>query len=31
MGVADKIVSLPRDNNDNPKDRIEMTVEIVTE
>ena len=29
--VADKIVSLPRDRNDNPKDRIEMTVDIVTE
>jgi len=29
--VADKIVSLPRDSNDNPKDRIEMTVDIVTE
>ena len=29
--VADKIVSLPRDGNDNPKDRIEMTVDIVTE
>ena len=31
MEVADKIVSLPRDRNDNPKDRIEMTVDIVTE
>jgi peptidyl-prolyl cis-trans isomerase B (cyclophilin B) len=29
--VADKIVSLPRDGNDNPKDRIEMTVDIATE
>jgi peptidyl-prolyl cis-trans isomerase B (cyclophilin B) len=29
--VADKIVSQPRDGNDNPKDRIEMTVDIVTE
>jgi peptidyl-prolyl cis-trans isomerase B (cyclophilin B) len=29
--VADKIVSLPRDGNDNPKDRIEMTVDIVSE
>ena len=29
--VADKIVSLPRDRNDNPKDRIEMTIDIVTE
>ncbi len=27
--VLDKIVSQPRDANDNPKDRIEMTVEIV--
>ena len=31
MEVADKIVSQPRDGNDNPNDRIEMTVEIVTE
>ena len=31
MEVADKIVSLPRDGNDNPNDRIEMTVDIVTE
>ena len=31
MEVADKIVSQPRDRNDNPKDRIEMTVDIVTE
>ena len=29
--VADKIVSQPRDGNDNPNDRIEMTVDIVTE
>jgi peptidyl-prolyl cis-trans isomerase B (cyclophilin B) len=29
--VADKIVSLPRDGNDNPKDRIEMTIDIVSE
>jgi peptidyl-prolyl cis-trans isomerase B (cyclophilin B) len=29
--VVDKIVSQPRDGNDNPKDRIEMTVDIVTE
>jgi peptidyl-prolyl cis-trans isomerase B (cyclophilin B) len=29
MGVADKIVSLPRDAKDNPHDRIEMTVTIV--
>jgi peptidyl-prolyl cis-trans isomerase B (cyclophilin B) len=29
--VVDKIVSQPRDANDNPKDRIEMTVDIVTE
>ena len=27
--VADKIVSQPRDGNDNPNDRIEMTVDIV--
>jgi peptidyl-prolyl cis-trans isomerase B (cyclophilin B) len=31
MEVADKIVSLPRDGNDNPHDRIEMTVDIVAE
>jgi peptidyl-prolyl cis-trans isomerase B (cyclophilin B) len=31
MEVVDKIVSLPRDGNDNPRDRIEMTVDIVTE
>ena len=30
MEVVDKIVSLPRDGNDNPNDRIEMTVDIVT-
>ena len=29
--VVDKIVSQPRDGNDNPKDRIEMTVDIVTQ
>ena len=29
--VVDKIVSQPRDGNDNPKDRIEMTVDIVPE
>jgi peptidyl-prolyl cis-trans isomerase B (cyclophilin B) len=29
--VVDKIVSLPRDGNDNPNDRIEMTVDIVNE
>jgi peptidyl-prolyl cis-trans isomerase B (cyclophilin B) len=29
--VVDKIVSQSRDGNDNPKDRIEMTVDIVTE
>jgi peptidyl-prolyl cis-trans isomerase B (cyclophilin B) len=28
--VVDKIVSQPRDTNDNPKDRIEMTVDIIT-
>ena len=31
MEVVDKIVSQPRDGNDNPNDRIEVTVEIVTE
>ncbi len=31
MEVVDKIVSQPRDGNDNPTDRIEMTVDIVTE
>jgi hypothetical protein len=30
MKVAEKIVSQPRDGNDNPKDRIEMTVDLVT-
>ena len=29
--VVDKIVSLPRDGNDNPNDRTEMTVDIVNE
>jgi peptidyl-prolyl cis-trans isomerase B (cyclophilin B) len=29
MGVADKIVSEPRDNRDNPTERIEMQVQIV--
>jgi peptidyl-prolyl cis-trans isomerase B (cyclophilin B) len=29
MEVADKIVSQPRDKNDNPNDRIEMKVKIV--
>ena len=29
--VVDKIVSQARDGNDNPKDRIEMTVDTVTE
>jgi len=29
--VVDKIVSQPRDGNDNPNDRIEMTVDIVSE
>src|SRR4030066_2413448 len=28
--VVDKIVSQPRDGNDNPNDRIELTVDIVT-
>ena len=31
MEVVDKIVSQPRDGNDNPRDRVEMTVDIVTE
>ena len=31
MEVVDKIASQPRDGNDNPKDRIEMTVDIVSE
>ena len=31
MEVVDKIVSQPRDGNDNPKDSIEMTVEIINE
>jgi len=31
MEVVDKIVSQPRDGNDNPKDRIELTVDIVTQ
>ncbi len=31
MEVADKIVSQPRDGNDNPNDRIEMKVNIVNE
>lgn len=29
IGVADKIVNVPRDDRDNPKERIEMTVTIV--
>ncbi len=29
LGVADKIVNLPRDEKDNPKERVEMTVTIV--
>ncbi len=29
IGVADKIVNLPRDEKDNPKERVEMTVTIV--
>lgn len=29
LGVADKIVNLPRDERDNPKERVEMTVTIV--
>jgi len=31
MEVVDKIVSQPRDGNDNPRERIEMTVDIVPE
>jgi peptidyl-prolyl cis-trans isomerase B (cyclophilin B) len=31
MEVVDKIVSQPRDGNDNPKDRIEMTVDMINE
>jgi len=31
MEVADKIVAQPRDANDNPNDRVEMTVDIVNE
>jgi peptidyl-prolyl cis-trans isomerase B (cyclophilin B) len=31
MEVADKIVAQPRDGNDNPNDRIEMTVDIINE
>jgi peptidyl-prolyl cis-trans isomerase B (cyclophilin B) len=31
MEVVDKIVSQPRDGNDNPNDRIEMTVGITNE
>ncbi len=29
MDVADKIVSQPRDGNDNPNDRIEMKVKVI--
>lgn len=29
IGVADKIANLPRDERDNPKERVEMTVNIV--
>jgi peptidyl-prolyl cis-trans isomerase B (cyclophilin B) len=29
IGVADKIAGVPRDERDNPKDRVEMTVMIV--
>lgn len=29
IGVADKIVNLPRDERDNPKERVEMTVTIL--
>ena len=30
MDVVDKIVSQPRDKNDNPNERIEMTVDIMS-
>jgi peptidyl-prolyl cis-trans isomerase B (cyclophilin B) len=29
IGVADKIVNVPRDERDNPKERVEMTITIV--
>jgi len=29
LGIADKIVSLPRNEHDLPNDRIEMTVTIL--
>jgi peptidyl-prolyl cis-trans isomerase B (cyclophilin B) len=29
IGVADKIVNVPRDERDNPTERVEMTVTIV--
>jgi peptidyl-prolyl cis-trans isomerase B (cyclophilin B) len=29
MEVADKIVALPRDKNDNPNERLDMTVRVV--
>jgi peptidyl-prolyl cis-trans isomerase B (cyclophilin B) len=29
IGVADKIVNLPRDDRDNPKERVEMTVTVL--
>lgn len=29
IGVADKIVNVPRDERDNPRDRVEMTVTII--
>ena len=29
IGVADKIVNLTRDERDNPKERVEMTVTFV--
>lgn len=29
IGVADKIVDLPRDEKDNPKERVEMTVTVM--
>ena len=31
MEVADKIVAQPKDGNDNPNDRVEMTVDIINE
>ena len=30
MDVADKIVAAPRDRNDNPNDRVDMKVRVVS-